>query len=44
MPAEFLFDAIGTSWKINIEDPLSTEDSLLLQKEIQDRIEIFDKE
>lgn len=44
MPAEFRFDAIGTSWKIDIEDPLSPEDSLLLQKEIQDRIEIFDKD
>lgn len=44
MPAKFVFDAIGTSWKIDIEDPLSAEDSLTLKKTIQDRIEVFDKD
>ena len=44
MAVSFVFDAIGTSWKIDIEDPLSAEDSLTLKKIIQDRIEIFDKD
>ncbi len=43
MPREFAFDAIGTSWKIDIVDEVSQQEASFLQKAIQDRIEIFDK-
>ncbi len=43
MPKSFEFDAIGTSWKIDILDEVSEQEASFLQKSIQDRIKIFDK-
>lgn len=43
MPKSFEFAAIGTSWKIDILDEVSEQEASFLQKTIQDRIEIFDK-
>ncbi len=43
MSAQFGFDAIGTTWKIDIRDEVSAEEASFLKKTIHDRIEIFDK-
>lgn len=43
MPAEFRFDAIGTSWKIDILNEVSSQEASFLKKTIQDRIDLFDK-
>jgi thiamine biosynthesis lipoprotein len=43
MPAQFSFEAIGTSWKIDIFDEVSPEASSLLLKKIQDRVELFEQ-
>ena len=41
--AKFTFEAIGTTWNIDIFQSLSADDEQLLLTRIQDRIEIFDK-
>ncbi len=41
---KFQFQAIGTSWVIDIEDSLSMESESSVLKEIQERISIFDKD
>ncbi len=41
---KFGFPAIGTSWVIDIKDPLSEESEDLLLKKIIKRIDIFDKD
>lgn len=41
---EFKFDAIGTSWKIDINKELSSTEEGSLLKNIKDRIDIFDKD
>lgn len=42
MPAEFRFEAIGTSWKIDILNEVSSTEASFLKKTILDRIELFD--
>ena len=40
---KFEFEAIGTTWKIDIEDNLPENKEVVLQKMIMDRIDDFDK-
>lgn len=39
----FTFEAIGTAWSIDMLDDISFEKQKQLEKEIKDRIEVFDK-
>lgn len=39
----FRFEAIGTSWSIDITDPLSVDRANILLEKIQARIELFDR-
>jgi len=39
----FTFEAIGTSWKIDIIDSISSTQLEKIQKAIQDRIEVYDR-
>lgn len=41
---QFKFEAIGTSWKIDIFDQISSESELTLLDKIKTRIEVFDKD
>ena len=43
MSTQFVFEAIGTHWQIDIHDSFSIEQENMLLKEIQDRIAVFDK-
>ncbi len=42
-PIQFVFDAIGTLWAIDILTPLSINEQSITLKKIKNRIEIFDK-
>ncbi len=43
MGRSFRFEAIGTSWSIDITDPLSLDRASLLLEKIRARIELFDR-
>jgi thiamine biosynthesis lipoprotein len=44
MSSQYIFDAIGTHWVIDIEDVLTKEKENTLFKKITDRITVFDKD
>jgi thiamine biosynthesis lipoprotein len=43
MPAQFAFEAIGTSWQIDVHEELSAERQAALLAEVMARIEAFDR-